>query len=587
MAKSPRSKSTPGKSRLSSSLSNPDVSTPNSFSYPSGFYNTGAALSTSNCASVSCLKSPGSGRKILTFKCDLDSESPALSSPSTSKHQHALSVVTHCYDENENQAILTPTIVGLADNGLDHDAARLAFSDNIVPSSFSLETPVRLSSTLQEQPTSHIPESRSASPSSHYSTTTPFISHSGSFYKRTEATASRYLSLTPCSELWFKDGNIVLIAEGFAFKVHRGLLERHSEFFESLFSVPQPRNAMDMDLDIDMDSDLGVFEGSQTVEMHDRAEDVYHFLKALYDGLYLVHRPHRPRSTQFPSLVGVLRLSAKYFVSSLRELCLERLAFDWPTTLSGWDVREAESTDEKGVYIPREFSAHPVLVIELAKELGLMECLPSALYDLSRYGPSKIFVGAPGLKDVLGKEKTTMDSAVGSSSPDEHSASTSQDDGVPFVRLSQDLLLRTLRGRERAQRFMHKFVMTRILNRPPSRDCFLRSDPPIDGIVSRGCHESFYYITLNVLRAVGGIACGRDADPLFTLLQAVEMLSRMDFVDGGENTEDHGRKRGLKICGACKVDFADECYRARRAVWRELPKWFGLEDVVGSDWGQK
>ncbi|KAJ7354523.1 hypothetical protein DFH08DRAFT_855143 [Mycena albidolilacea] len=50
---------------------------------------------------------------------------------------------------------------------------------------------------------------------------------------------------------------------------------------------------------------------------------------------------------------------------------------------------------------------------------------------------------------------------------------------------------------------------------------------------------------LNVLRSVGGIACGRDADPLFTLLQAVEMLERMDFSDGT-------RVCGLRMCAVRK-----------------------------------
>ena len=49
---------------------------------------------------------------------------------------------------------------------------------------------------------------------------------------------------------------------------------------------------------------------------------------------------------------------------------------------------------------------------------------------------------------------------------------------------------------------------------------------------------------LHILRSVGGIACGGDGDPLFTLVQAVEMLSRMDFSDGA-------RQLGLKMCGKC------------------------------------
>jgi hypothetical protein len=65
----------------------------------------------------------------------------------------------------------------------------------------------------------------------------------------------------------------------------------------------------------------------------------------------------------------------------------------------------------------------------------------------------------------------------------------------------------------------------------------------------RYCVESFYFILLNVLRSVGGgggIACGRDGDPLFTLVQAVDT----DFSDGV-------RERGLKMCERCKGDFAE------------------------------
>ncbi|KAJ8079489.1 hypothetical protein PM082_011076 [Marasmius tenuissimus] len=357
--------------------------------------------------------------------------------------------------------------------------------------------------------------------------------------------------LTRCSELWFSDGNIVLIAEQrFAFKVHRGVLARHSEVFADMFRVPQP-------IDMEVDTEL---EGCQHVEMaHDRADDVYFLLKSLYDGLHFMKRR---RGSQFPSLLSTLRLSTKYIIPVLRQRCLDQLSSDWPSTLSGWDKREAEATDERGVYLPREYSTHPIMAIELARELGLVDLLPSALYDLSRYGPSKILVGAPGPTRLFKKDKKTSDTPKA-------------------VTLTQDLFVRTLRGREQSQKFVHSFIMTQIGNRSPSSDCFYRGEARGD---SRVCRESFYFITLNVLRAVGGIACGRDADPLFTLGQAVDMLSRMDFVDGGGSGS--GRKRcGLRMCGACKADFTEDCGKARRDVWMLLPKWFGLEDVVDNSWG--
>lgn len=74
------------------------------------------------------------------------------------------------------------------------------------------------------------------------------------------------------SDFWFSDGNIVIIAGSAAFKVHRGQLERHSEVFSDLFSIPQPE-------------DQELIDGCAYVELQDCPSDVFYFLSALYDGL--------------------------------------------------------------------------------------------------------------------------------------------------------------------------------------------------------------------------------------------------------------------------------------------------------------
>lgn len=76
------------------------------------------------------------------------------------------------------------------------------------------------------------------------------------------------------TDIWFRDGNVVLVASGFAFKVHKGQLSRHSEIFQDLFGVPQPQ-------------DQPLFDGCPFVELHDTPSDVLHLLRALYDGLYV------------------------------------------------------------------------------------------------------------------------------------------------------------------------------------------------------------------------------------------------------------------------------------------------------------
>ncbi|KAF8168565.1 hypothetical protein B0H34DRAFT_64923 [Crassisporium funariophilum] len=337
------------------------------------------------------------------------------------------------------------------------------------------------------------------------------------------------------SDFWFNDGNLIIIAGLAAFKVHRGQLERHSEVFSDLFSIPQPK-------------DPELIDGCSCVELQDCPSDVFYFLGALYDGLYF----KSPRSSDFPAIAAVLRLSTKYLVEHLRQRCLARLEADWPSTLAGWDLRERHSTDETGRYVPRDCCPHPILVIELALDMNLPSILPAALYDLSRYGPSKILSGAVS--------PTTA-----------YEQKISQLHGIPFplekpVRLSRDMLCRTLRGRESTQRYMAGFISKDLHGRIPSADCLNRHEK--EG-PSRPCHESFYFIMLNILRSVGGIACGRDADPLYTLVQATEMLFRTDFSDGQ-------RQCGLKLCQPCKADFAASASKARETVWSQIPQWFAL-----------
>lgn len=156
-----------------------------------------------------------------------------------------------------------------------------------------------------------------------------------------------------------------------------------------------------------------------------------------------------------------------------------------------------------------------------------------------------------------------------------------------MIHLSHDSLVRTLRGRELGQLYISTFL-TRALEHRPSAACLYSTrtaaSSASDGMTPGGtatarvaspksayCTESFYFIHLNVLRSVGGIACGRDADPLFTLVQAAEMLERKDFSDGV-------RTCGLKMCGVCKREWKGEVGRAREEVWGLIPVWFGLRD---------
>ncbi|KAI0085843.1 hypothetical protein BDY19DRAFT_996503 [Irpex rosettiformis] len=339
------------------------------------------------------------------------------------------------------------------------------------------------------------------------------------------------------SDFWFADGNVVLVSGKSGFKVHRGQLERHSEVFRDLFSIPQPPVQ-------------ALVEGCPWVELYDHPADIACLLTALYDGLYF----QKPNARNFSVIAAVLRLSTKYLIEHLRERCLSHLNSDWPSTLEEWDMREKQAVDVNGQYSPRDACPHPIVVIQLAKELDLYHLLPSAYYDLSRYGPRRIVSGCPDSSLSL-KVKSLKDSQA--SSPTE----------AKTAYLTRSELHMVLLGREAGQRFLSSFIEAELTSRPISADCTNKHHD--DG---RLCRESSYYVMLNVLRAIGGITHGRDADPLFTLMQTVEMLSRTDFTDGV-------RRCGLKICGACKADLTECAGRARKHVWALIPEWFGLAEA--------
>lgn len=255
-------------------------------------------------------------------------------------------------------------------------------------------------------------------------------------------------------------------------------------------------------------------------------------------------------------------MSSKYLIDHLRERCLARLEADWPTTLLGWDRREQQATLDTR-YNPREHFPHPVLVIQLAHELNLDQLLPCAFYDLCRYGPRKIAAGASTIPSLLPAKFVAQAQLPAGA---QTSADAVASGHIIQLRLSKQHLRATFLGREAGQRFLADFIQRELHGRAISANCANRSHAN-----GHHCRESYYFIMLNLLRAVSGIATGRDADPLFSLMQAVEMLSRTDFSDGT-------RQCGLRICASCKEDFSLAVAKARKEAWDLIPEWFGLRE---------
>ncbi|KAJ8080431.1 hypothetical protein PM082_017264 [Marasmius tenuissimus] len=174
---------------------------------------------------------------------------------------------------------------------------------------------------------------------------------------------------------WFEDGNIILVAHHnsqtspTAFRVHRGVLARHSEIFQGMFEIPQPSY------------EFNAPEGSQVVPLYDIPNDVSSLVKALYDGPAFARRS----IDDFFYLAGILRLSTKYFIAHLRSQAIRYLTKTWSPTLQGHDDMVDLAVKTPFVNQLSYPYVHPLHVLNLARETQVRVVLPSVFYFLSLY----------------------------------------------------------------------------------------------------------------------------------------------------------------------------------------------------------
>jgi len=316
-------------------------------------------------------------------------------------------------------------------------------------------------------------------------------------------------------ELWFGDGNVVLVADNTAFCVHKGVLARHSPVLAAAIALldntlPCPRLVLD-----------------------DPPDDLARFLYALYDGVSAL----RYDPSDFDVVSALLRLATKFQAQKIRDDVLRGLSTTWPCTLAQWEIREAAATNTSGLYKPRLSYPHPILVINLARATNAPELLPSAFYDLCRCPPSDI---ASGYTDP---RSSTL-----------------------HILSPQDLMS-ILKGKEHASRYLSTFVVNELEGRQPAATCIHL--PEKDPVRRRTCQAAFEAITFEILRDVNGVVCHRSSDPLFAIVDAELMQTRQDA--------SFSLGVSLRACEHCRVEFAAVVDAVREEFWSRLPLWFGLQ----------
>jgi hypothetical protein len=76
-------------------------------------------------------------------------------------------------------------------------------------------------------------------------------------------------------DLCFNDGNLAVLTGSHYFLVHQGLLCRHSAPLAAIVKTLEGKQAR-------------FLEGRVVLELPDASNDVYYFLLALYDGMYVI-----------------------------------------------------------------------------------------------------------------------------------------------------------------------------------------------------------------------------------------------------------------------------------------------------------
>lgn len=76
---------------------------------------------------------------------------------------------------------------------------------------------------------------------------------------------------TRINGLWFDDGNLILKAETYLFRIYGGLLAARSSVFRDMLSFPPPEEGN------------ATLEGCPVVFVYDSPRDLTHFLRAIFD----------------------------------------------------------------------------------------------------------------------------------------------------------------------------------------------------------------------------------------------------------------------------------------------------------------
>ncbi|PIL33285.1 hypothetical protein GSI_04735 [Ganoderma sinense ZZ0214-1] len=164
-------------------------------------------------------------------------------------------------------------------------------------------------------------------------------------------------------EVWLSDGNVVVVAaDNVAFRVHKSTLERKSEIFRDIFSLP----------DADA-STTDAIEGCPVVHISDSSNDIRPLFLVLCCGKNYYYDGDALLAVPFAVLASLIRMAHKYAIQDILDHALSRLKRYYPSDLAAW-----HDSASRARYVTTR-PEHAPEVVALARLTNTPSLLPSAL----------------------------------------------------------------------------------------------------------------------------------------------------------------------------------------------------------------
>ncbi|KAM5541916.1 hypothetical protein V8D89_004226 [Ganoderma adspersum] len=169
------------------------------------------------------------------------------------------------------------------------------------------------------------------------------------------------------SEVWLPDGNVVLISQNIAFRVHKSILSLHSWVFRNLLILPPPAGC-----------EPPIFEDCPVVLMSDSdtPEDLRHLFLALCCGNDYYHQNDEIVPVPCEVLCSLIRMGHKFAIKKVLDDALSRLKKHYTSDLSVWEDRE-----RRAKFVTVAPTDHP-LAIQAAYLTNTPSILPTAFLEM-------------------------------------------------------------------------------------------------------------------------------------------------------------------------------------------------------------